>query len=162
MTPSDPQDPAKRLRALEALEGLLPALAGVLDIRDVFDRVSSIAQEVLPHDGVVVDTYTTPSGRCGIGFSLQIVDGRTFLYCHLSYLDPTVAPGTALLAGTPVGLVGSTGNSTGPHLHLQLVPADAYPQREAWFQSFAGTAFRWQDGPAPASEPADGVIPFSR
>lgn len=113
--------------------------------------------------GVVVDTYTTPSGRCGIGFSMQIVDGRTFLYCHLSYLDPTVAPGTALAAGTPVGLVGSTGNSTGPHLHLQLVPATAYPQHETWFQSFAGVAFRWQDeAPPPASAPADGAIPFSR
>jgi hypothetical protein len=111
----------------------------------------------------VVDTYTTPSGRCGIGFSMQIVDGRTFLYCHLSYLDPTVAPGTALAAGTPVGLVGSTGNSTGPHLHLQLVPATAYPQHETWFQSFAGVAFRWQDeAPPPASAPADGAIPFSR
>ncbi len=114
-------------------------------------------------DGVVVDTYTTPTGRCGIGFSMQVVDGRTFLYCHLSYLDPGLTPGTTLAAGTPVGLVGSTGNSTGPHLHLQLVPADAYPQHEAWFTSFAGTAFRWQDdGAPPALAPADGAIPFSR
>ena len=39
--------------------------------------------------------------RSGTGnpwISMQIVDGRTFLYCHLSYLDPTVAPGTALAA----------------------------------------------------------------
>jgi murein DD-endopeptidase MepM/ murein hydrolase activator NlpD len=114
-------------------------------------------------DGVVVDTYTTPTGRCGIGFSMQIVDGRTFLYCHLSYLDPTVVSGSTLAAGTPVGLVGSTGNSTGPHLHLQLVPTDSYPQQEAWFQSFAGVAFRWQDeAPAPAATASDGVIPFSR
>ena len=49
-----PTDPAQRLRALEALEGLLPALAGVLDIRQVFDRVSEIANQVLPHDGAVI------------------------------------------------------------------------------------------------------------
>ncbi len=49
-----PPDPLQRLRALEALDALLPALAGVLDIRDVFDRVSAIAQQVLPHDGVVI------------------------------------------------------------------------------------------------------------
>ncbi len=115
-------------------------------------------------DGVVVDVYPSPTGRCGIGFSVQVVDGRTYLYCHLSYLDPTVTPGSALAAGTPVGLVGSTGNSTGPHLHLQLVPSSGgYPQQEAWFQGFAGVAFRWQgDAPAPAAPAADGAIPFSR
>ncbi len=47
-----------------------------------------------------------------------------------------------------MGLVGSTGESTGPHLHLQLQPATAWPQQEAWFESFAGTAFTWSDEPA--------------
>src|SRR5581483_6902348 len=70
-------------------------------------------------------------------------DGRTWTYCHLSYLSPLVAPGAQLRAGDPVGLVGATGHATGPHLHLQLQPATSYPQDEQWFQSFAGTAFRW-------------------
>ena len=38
-----------------------------------------------------------------------------------------------------------TGHATGPHLHLQLHPPTSYPQLQPWFQSFAGTAFRWQD-----------------
>ena len=59
--------------------------------------------------------------------------------------------GAQLAAGDPVGLVGQTGHATGPHLHLQLQPAGSYPQDQDWFQSFAGTAFRWSDqGPAPA------------
>jgi len=48
------QEPLARLRALEALDELLTALAGVLDIREVFDRVSDIAHQVLPHDGAVI------------------------------------------------------------------------------------------------------------
>src|SRR5262245_57077688 len=39
-----------RLRRLEALDELLPMLTGVLDIREVFVRISEIAQKVLPHD----------------------------------------------------------------------------------------------------------------
>ena len=100
-------------------------------------------------DSVVVDAYTDASGRCGIGFKLQLENGAAYVYCHLSYLEPSVVPGAALAAGAPVGLVGSTGHATGPHLHLQFSPPVSYPQDEAWFESFAGVAFSWQDAPTP-------------
>jgi murein DD-endopeptidase MepM/ murein hydrolase activator NlpD len=96
-------------------------------------------------DSVVVRSYVTAEGRCGIGFTIDAADGQEWTYCHLSYLDPTVTAGAQLAAGTEVGLVGMTGHATGPHLHLQLDPATSYPQLQPWFQSFAGVAFRWQD-----------------
>jgi len=95
-------------------------------------------------DGVVEDAWPLGAGNCGIGFVLRMGDGRTWTYCHLSFLEPAVLPGATLAAGAPVGLVGSTGHSTGPHLHLQTGPDLTYPQQEPWFQSFAGTAFSWQ------------------
>jgi murein DD-endopeptidase MepM/ murein hydrolase activator NlpD len=94
-------------------------------------------------DGIVSATHD--GGACGIGFTLGTADGREWTYCHLSYRDPSVGPGALLGAGAAVGLVGSTGHSTGPHLHLQLQPASSYPQDEAWFEGFAGIAFAWQD-----------------
>ncbi len=100
-------------------------------------------------DSVVVDAYTDATGRCGIGFKLQLENGAAYVYCHLSYLEPSVVPGAALAAGAAVGLVGSTGHATGPHLHLQFSPPVSYPQDEAWFESFAGVAFSWQDAPTP-------------
>ena len=96
-------------------------------------------------DGVVEAAWPLGAGNCGIGFKLLAADGRTWTYCHLSFLEPSVTAGVFLSAGTPVGLVGSTGHSTGPHLHLQTGPVLTYPQEESWFQSFAGTAFSWQD-----------------
>jgi murein DD-endopeptidase MepM/ murein hydrolase activator NlpD len=127
-------------------------------------------------DAVVVSSYSSPGGRCGIGLTVRTGDGLTWTYCHLAYLDPGVRQGAFYEAGVQVGLVGSTGHATGPHLHLQLQPPTSYPQAMPWFESFAGTAFRWQDGggstsPAPEGEPdvfrevshADsGVIRFSR
>jgi murein DD-endopeptidase MepM/ murein hydrolase activator NlpD len=95
-------------------------------------------------DGIVEDAWPLGSGTCGIGFTMGSADGRTWTYCHLSFLEPTVQPGASLVAGAPVGLVGSTGHSTGPHLHLQTGPELTYPQHEEWFRSFAGTAFSWQ------------------
>jgi murein DD-endopeptidase MepM/ murein hydrolase activator NlpD len=104
--------------------------------------------------GAVESAWHMPSGNCGIGFTMRAADGRSWTYCHLSYLEPAVQPGAILATGTPVGLVGSTGHSTGPHLHLQLQPASSYPQEEAWFQSFAGRAFSWQDAPTPLFDTA--------
>ncbi len=128
--------------------------------------------------GVVERAWSLPDDRCGIGLTFRAHDSRSWTYCHLSYLDPSVTAGVELQAGGQVGLVGSTGHSTGPHLHLQLNPAASYPQNEPWFQRFAGTAFRWQDAPTPlpldsepvfavVQQPADrdsspGVISFTR
>jgi murein DD-endopeptidase MepM/ murein hydrolase activator NlpD len=96
-------------------------------------------------DAIVVRSYDTPEGRCGIGLTIDTADGQEWTYCHLSFLDPTVTTGVQLAVGTEVGLVGMTGHATGPHLHLQLDPTTSYPQLQPWFQNFAGVAFRWQD-----------------
>jgi murein DD-endopeptidase MepM/ murein hydrolase activator NlpD len=96
-------------------------------------------------NAVVMNAWHSADPRCGIGMTIRTQDGQVWTYCHLAYLDPAVMDGVSLAAGAQIGLVGSTGHATGPHLHLQLQPAESYPQDQPWFQSFAGTAFRWQD-----------------
>jgi hypothetical protein len=104
-------------------------------------------------DAVVERAWSVPDARCGLGLTIHTGDGLTWTYCHLSYVYPSVQPGVTLQAGAPVGLVGSTGEATGPHLHLQTQPATLWPQQLAWFQGFAGTGFRWQDAPTPGAAP---------
>ena len=58
--------------------------------------------------------------RGGYG-NLVVVDhgkGITTFYAHLSSI--LVVPGQRVVAGQSVGLVGSTGRSTGPHLHYEV------------------------------------------
>ena len=45
-------------------------------------------------------------------------DGYEITYAHLS--SRSVSAGEQIEKGTEIGKVGSTGNSTGPHLHLEL------------------------------------------
>ena len=114
---------------------------------------------------------TVSDGRCGTGAIIRTGDGLEWVYCHLSYLDSAVQPGSVLASGGFIGLVGSTGHATGPHLHLQLAGAASWPQQQPWFEGFAGTAFRWQDAETPDAAPATlfsqapgsaGVVLFTR
>lgn len=67
-------------------------------------------------DGVVVraDRYGG-FGNCVI---IDHGNGVQTLYAHLSKI--TVSVGDELSAGDEVGKIGSTGNSTGPHLHFEV------------------------------------------
>ena len=47
-------------------------------------------------------------------------DGTQTWYCHLSSFY--VNTGESVIPGTTIGAVGSTGNTTGPHLHLEVHP----------------------------------------
>ena len=61
------------------------------------------------------------AGWCGgYGMCVTIDHGVGYftLYGHLSRVD--VAPGQRVSSGQELGLVGSTGNSTGPHLHYEV------------------------------------------
>ena len=58
-------------------------------------------------------------GGCGIMVDIDHGNGYHTWYCHLSRAN--VSAGQRVLKGQPIALVGSTGESTGPHLHYQVM-----------------------------------------
>ncbi len=69
-------------------------------------------------NGVV--TGTGWAGAYGNRLVLTLGDGTEIWYCHLTSFGARV--GQRVVGGEVVGLVGSTGNTTGPHLHLEVRP----------------------------------------
>jgi murein DD-endopeptidase MepM/ murein hydrolase activator NlpD len=62
--------------------------------------------------------YADPFGGYGKLIVIQHSNGLTSHYGHCSRI--TVQPGRRVRAGDIIGSVGSTGISTGPHLHFEL------------------------------------------
>lgn len=64
-------------------------------------------------------------GAYGNKTVLTLEDGTELWYCHQT--STTVSPGDVVRAGEVIGSVGSTGNVTGPHLHLEVRPGAGDP-----------------------------------
>ncbi len=80
-------------------------------------------------DGTVVQTYSgcSPNGfygsKCGGGYGNHVRikgnDGYTYIYAHMQ-TSPSVKRGDTVSEGRKIGIVGSSGSSTGPHLHFEV------------------------------------------
>ncbi|MFF4172971.1 peptidoglycan DD-metalloendopeptidase family protein [Streptomyces sp. NPDC001744] len=64
------------------------------------------------------------SGSYGNEVVIKHADGKYSQYAHLSSL--AVSAGQSVTGGQQIGLSGSTGNSTGPHLHFEIRTSPSY------------------------------------
>jgi murein DD-endopeptidase MepM/ murein hydrolase activator NlpD len=109
-----------------------------------YDRISSrfnprrmhpILKRVVPHNGVdyaagtgtpvraAADgtiTFAAPKGANGNLVSIRHADGYETLYAHLHGFAKGIRSGEKVKQRQVIGYVGTTGRSTGPHLHFAL------------------------------------------
>ena len=68
----------------------------------------------------VAPTNLTVDEIAGNHVLLDLGDGRYAMYAHLAPHSVTVHVGDRVKAGDKLGLLGNSGNTTGPHLHFQI------------------------------------------
>ena len=77
-------------------------------------------------DGTITRVYNN-AALSGNGVRLTQADGTYFFYAHLDTIAPGIAVGTTVRAGQILGTNGATGNTTTPHLHLEVHPRGGAP-----------------------------------
>jgi murein DD-endopeptidase MepM/ murein hydrolase activator NlpD len=89
------------------------------------------AKVVAVADGVVTERGN--SATYGRYVELRHAEGLTTLYAHLGGIDIDMAGGVPVRAGETVGRIGSSGVSTGPHLHFEIRDRKRRPLNPALF-----------------------------
>lgn len=89
----------------------------------------------------VVKEVGNPSGALGVYAIIDHqIDGKTVssIYAHMQLGSLALSVGQSVAVGQPVGRVGSTGASTGPHLHLGIMVEGAFVDPYAWLMQRVG------------------------
>ncbi|MCU9613742.1 LysM peptidoglycan-binding domain-containing protein [Caldibacillus lycopersici] len=109
---------------LENLEWIWPSAGVITDTYGTrngehygIDIAGDIGSPVMVvADGIVTKSYY--SNTYGNVVFIKHESGYETVYAHLSKRN--VVEGEAVKKGSKIGLIGSTGNSSGPHLHLEV------------------------------------------
>jgi murein DD-endopeptidase MepM/ murein hydrolase activator NlpD len=82
------------------------------------DLANSIGTPILAaSDGVVIDAG--PAAGFGMWVKLRHADGTVTLYGHVNTVTCNI--GERVMAGDQIATMGNRGNSTGPHLHFEVL-----------------------------------------
>jgi murein DD-endopeptidase MepM/ murein hydrolase activator NlpD len=106
---------------------------------------------VAPYGGKI--TYVDyQAGGAGYYVVEDADDGRDYVFMHFQKGSTAVTAGQRVTTGQRLGLVGATGDASGPHLHFEVwtggawqfggKPIDPLPLLKQWFAGGPGRAIR--------------------
>lgn len=102
--------------------------------------------DIVLKDGVVPSvlggtvSYVGYSSSGGNMITIEHADGSKASYMHLLTL-PTLRVGEYVEEGTMIGTQGSTGISTGDHLHFQIEKNGEYIDPSEWFGNYGSVSY---------------------
>jgi len=133
-------EPVPGARVTSAFGHRTHPIGAVAEHHDGTDLATPSGRPVLAAtDGIVriATTHLESLATAGTVIELDHGGGLTTFYAHLGALE--VAEGTRVLAGETIGRVGSTGVSTGPHVHFEIREVGVAVDPTRWYPGWAGT-----------------------
>ncbi|MDQ4138550.1 MAG: M23 family metallopeptidase, partial [Actinomycetota bacterium] len=117
----------------------VPPCAGCSSDHDGIDFTPGAGQPIYAIANGVVSTHSEYGGLGNHVILTHIIDGKLVesVYGHMQYGSSSLVPGQEVKAGDVVGLVGSTGQSTGPHLHFELLIDGVHVNPLPWLEQNA-------------------------
>lgn len=114
--------------------------AGCSTDHDGIDFTPGAGQPIYAIANGIVSVHQEYGGLGNHVILTHIIDGQLVesVYGHMQYGSSSLVPGQEVKAGDLVGLVGSTGQSTGPHLHLEIFVDTVNVNPLPWLQQHAG------------------------
>jgi len=118
-------------------------------------------------DGTIQEIRKVGKGDAGYGNSIYWIDssGRGHLYAHLDQFAKNISAGMKIKKGKMLGTVGSTGRSTGPHLHWEMArnPNDVGRSGPTLMDPLKAYGFMapFEGKPSPGDQLEDPLTPLS-
>jgi len=126
--------PVSGVKPGELVDTYTQARAGGQRIHDAIDIMAAEGTPVIAAAPGKVEKLFFSNGGGGITAYVRSDDGRwIYYYAHLLSYAPGLAEGQKVARGSPIGLVGHTGNANpaGPHLHFAIFRMNP---GERWWQ----------------------------
>ncbi|MGH2960236.1 MAG: M23 family metallopeptidase [Solirubrobacterales bacterium] len=116
------------------------------------DVVADSGTPIVAPYGGVISYVAYQADAAGYYVVLHADDSRDYVFMHLLKDSTAVKTGQRVATGQQLGKVGSTGGSSGPHLHFEIwidgpwqfggKPTDPLPLLKSWYESGPGGAVR--------------------
>lgn len=132
--PEQPQTDDEYIKSnfsfIKPVNGVVSSEFGARDVNNTVVSKNHTGIDLAANKGTVITaamegtvTISSTTGDYGYHIKIENKDVST-LYAHCSKLY--VNAGDVVTQGQPIAEVGSTGNSTGPHLHFEIIRGSTY------------------------------------
>lgn len=126
--------PVAGVKPGDLVDTFMQARAGGMRVHDAIDIMAADGTPVVAAAPGTVEKLYFSNGGGGITAYVRSPDRRwMYYYAHLEAYAPSLKEGDAIAGGTPIGLVGHSGNASaaGPHLHFAI---NRMAAGESWWQ----------------------------
>ena len=115
-------------QGMRTLSGVTAEHGGVDLVCDASKAIYAVCDGYVAQSRIVTDR-SNKTWEWGNYVAIQDAAGRYVYHCHMS--ARTVGQGQTVKAGQQIGVEGSTGNSTGSHLHFEVRAKDGVTKLSA-------------------------------